>query len=215
MKEHLISGALAGLAVDLALYPLDTIKTRLQSPKGFLHSGGFHRIYHGLSPVLLGSVPSAALFFSTYESVKRRTDSILLACIFGETVACLVRVPVEIFKQNMQVHQDPSLQLSRGTRAFLRTWLRDVTFSAVQFYLWEATKPYCGPWISGAVAGGLAAFVTTPIDYWKTQVIISKQSSTMNLKNCFKGAVPRTINFALGGFLFLGFYDLLLQHLSL
>lgn len=214
MKEQLISGALAGLTVDLALYPLDTIKTRLQSPAGFFRSGGFSRIYSGLSPVLLGSVPSAALFFSTYNWVKKNSNNILLASVAAETVACLVRVPVEVYKQNHQVFHKPQADYKR---AFRSTWLRDVSFSAIQFCLWEASKPYCGPWIGGALAGGLAAFLTTPLDYWKTQIILSSipLNSTTKFKvswrDAFKGAAPRTLNFALGGFLFLGFYDFLLS----
>ena len=34
----LISGALAGICVDLTLFPLDTVKTRCQSEIGFLKS---------------------------------------------------------------------------------------------------------------------------------------------------------------------------------
>jgi len=51
------SGSLAGFAVDIVLYPLDTIKTRLQSSAGFRHSGGFRGIYRGLGSVAVGSVP--------------------------------------------------------------------------------------------------------------------------------------------------------------
>ncbi len=43
----LVSGGLAGTTVDVALYPIDTLKTRLQSPQGFLKSGGFRGIYNG------------------------------------------------------------------------------------------------------------------------------------------------------------------------
>ena len=213
MQEHLISGALAGLAVDLALYPLDTLKTRIQAANGFLASGGFARIYSGLSPVLLGSVPSAALFFSTYEAVRKHTNSILMASVAGETVACLVRVPVEVYKQNRQVHQTLSICRQKGLWALSATWLRDVSFSATQFVLWETAKPYCGPWIGGALAGGLAALITTPVDYWKTQIILSPNlDKKLLLSSSFKGAIPRTLNFSLGGFLFLGLYDFLLQH---
>ena len=35
----LLSGAVAGFTVDVSLYPLDTIKTRLQSKEGFLKAG--------------------------------------------------------------------------------------------------------------------------------------------------------------------------------
>ncbi|CAM9478442.1 unnamed protein product, partial [Hapterophycus canaliculatus] len=48
---------MAGTAVDVALYPLDTIKTRLQSPKGFLKAGGLRGVYNGLSAAAVGSAP--------------------------------------------------------------------------------------------------------------------------------------------------------------
>lgn len=40
-------GALAGISVDVALYPLDTLKTRLQSQQGFQKAGGFKGVYRG------------------------------------------------------------------------------------------------------------------------------------------------------------------------
>jgi solute carrier family 25 (mitochondrial S-adenosylmethionine transporter), member 26 len=44
----LISGGVAGTAVDVSLYPLDTLKTRLQSQQGFWKAGGFSGVYRGL-----------------------------------------------------------------------------------------------------------------------------------------------------------------------
>lgn len=52
------AGGAAGLSVDLVMYPLDTVKTRIQSQLGFVAAGGFRRIYAGISTVLIGSVPS-------------------------------------------------------------------------------------------------------------------------------------------------------------
>ena len=52
------AGGLAGTAVDVALFPLDTIKTRLQSSRGFWASGGFRRIYAGIIPAASASAPS-------------------------------------------------------------------------------------------------------------------------------------------------------------
>lgn len=49
------------MAVDGALFPLDTLKTRLQSPDGFRQSGGFRGIYSGLGPAILGSAPTGEL----------------------------------------------------------------------------------------------------------------------------------------------------------
>ena len=63
----LVAGGLAGTSVDVALFPIDTLKTRLQAPQGFLKAGGFRGIYNGLAAAAAGSAPGAALFFSTYE----------------------------------------------------------------------------------------------------------------------------------------------------
>lgn len=53
-------GAVAGTSVDIALFPLDTIKTRLQSAHGFFKAGGFRGIYSGLSAAAAGSAPGGA-----------------------------------------------------------------------------------------------------------------------------------------------------------
>lgn len=89
-------------------------KVRLQSPAGFWKSGGFHGIYRGLGAVAIGSAPGAALFFSTYETMKpllqpiqqkygfHESVSHMIAASMGEMAACLVRVPTEVIKTKMQ-----------------------------------------------------------------------------------------------------------------
>lgn len=67
----LVCGAAAGLSVDLSLYPIDTIKTRLQSSQGFIKAGGFKNVYRGMSSVAVGSAPGAAIFFTTYYAGKQ------------------------------------------------------------------------------------------------------------------------------------------------
>lgn len=116
----LISGGIAGTTVDVALYPLDTIKTRLQSSQGFLKSGGFKGVYKGLGAAALGSSPGASLFFCTYETLKtslRNQDLIalplpithMISASIAEIVACLIRVPTEVVKQRMQAGQGASI----------------------------------------------------------------------------------------------------------
>lgn len=52
------AGGIAGITVDMTLFPLDTLKTRLQSPCGFFKSGGFHHLYKGVGTAAIGSIPS-------------------------------------------------------------------------------------------------------------------------------------------------------------
>lgn len=42
----------------MGLFPLDTLKTRLQSQAGFWKSGGFSGIYRGIGPAFVGSAPN-------------------------------------------------------------------------------------------------------------------------------------------------------------
>ena len=60
--------------MDLILFPIDTVKTRLQSAKGFRASGGFKGIYSGLPSTLVGTAPTSALFFTTYDTVKSKLN---------------------------------------------------------------------------------------------------------------------------------------------
>mmetsp|Transcript_32681 Transcript_32681/g.47966 ORF Transcript_32681/g.47966 Transcript_32681/m.47966 type:complete len:291 (-) Transcript_32681:680-1552(-) len=123
----LIAGGLAGTSVDVALFPIDTVKTRLQSPQGFFKAGGFQGIYRGLGAAAVGSSPGAALFFSTYETLKPRITefqktygifpnnpslSHMASASLGEVAACLVRVPTEVVKSKMQTNQAGAQTLS-------------------------------------------------------------------------------------------------------
>lgn len=121
-QTALLAGALAGTTVDLSLFPLDTLKTRLQSSQGFFASGGFRGIYRGVGSALVGSAPGAAFFFCSYEATKSALSSRgssssgstspreaaahhMLAASLGEIAACAVRVPTEVIKQRAQAGQ--------------------------------------------------------------------------------------------------------------
>ncbi|KAK6332320.1 S-adenosylmethionine transporter [Orbilia brochopaga] len=98
----------------MTLFPLDTLKTRLQSASGFLAAGGFRHLYRGIGSVFLGSAPGAALFFVSYEGIRHSSFSqrylggdgaavaAMAAGAVGEVAACTVRVPVEVVKQRAQ-----------------------------------------------------------------------------------------------------------------
>lgn len=61
---------MSGLCVDVVLFPLDTIKTRLQSADGFVRSGGLRGIYRGLGSVVVGSAPGGGSFESRVFLLK-------------------------------------------------------------------------------------------------------------------------------------------------
>ncbi|XP_015177001.1 PREDICTED: S-adenosylmethionine mitochondrial carrier protein-like [Polistes dominula] len=203
----IFAGASAGICVDTVLFPIDTIKTRLQSQYGFLQSGGFKGLYRGLYPVLLGSTPTAGLFFVTYETTKvyaqplvsERYRSLIHmgAASLSEMVACLVRVPVEVMKQRKQAYllDKGNFNIKFLYRGYWSTVLRDMPFSLIQFPLWEYFKDVWSLYVQrdvypiegatcGSLAGAISAALTTPLDVAKTRIMLANeivQSSDLKL----------------------------------
>ncbi|XP_036286483.1 S-adenosylmethionine mitochondrial carrier protein isoform X6 [Pipistrellus kuhlii] len=200
----LVAGGVAGVSVDLILFPLDTIKTRLQSPQGFNKAGGFRGIYAGVPSTAIGSFPNAAAFFITYDYVK------------------------------WLLHTDSSSHLTPVKHMLAASAGEVIPFSLVQFPLWESLKALWSwrqdrvveSWqsaVCGAFAGGFAAVVTTPLDVAKTRIMLAKAGSSaaggnvlsalhgvwraQGLPGLFAGVFPRMAAISLGGFIFLGAYD--------
>ncbi|XP_017879302.1 S-adenosylmethionine mitochondrial carrier protein-like [Ceratina calcarata] len=242
----LIAGGVAGTSVDIILYPLDTLKTRLQSKQGFLKSGGFSNFYKGITPVIIGSAPSASLFFVTYEGIKNIMEYRVSekyhsfihmgSASVAEMVACLIRVPVEVVKQRKQAltFDKKDVSLRRLYRGYLSTVLRDMPFSLIQFPVWERLKRVWGSHtereilpvesaVCGAIAGGISAAMTTPLDVVKTRIMLSHRNESVSkmkilyvlkdvykekgLSGLFAGVSPRVIWITLGGFIFFGTYE--------
>jgi len=157
----LVAGGCAGTSVDVALHPLDTLRTRLQSEAGFVKSGGVKGIWKGVSSAALGSAPGSAVFFCTYETIKQATKSLstneehwtqhAFASSCAEVTACLVRVPTAFVTMNMQVGKYASMtQAIRQTygrfglggfyAGFGTTVMKEVPCSFIQFPIYEAFK---------------------------------------------------------------------------
>lgn len=133
MLTLLQAGAFAAFSVDLLVYPLDTLKTRIQShdyeklyrnSNGTLNRSLFRGLYQGVGSIILITIPSSGAFFTTYEALKfglkdwiPPNSSIYLpqpaihavASGTAELVSCAILTPAEVLKQNAQM-------LSAGTR---------------------------------------------------------------------------------------------------
>ncbi|XP_067854970.1 mitochondrial S-adenosylmethionine carrier protein isoform X4 [Heptranchias perlo] len=200
----LVAGGMAGMCVDLTLFPLDTIKTRLQSQQGFYTAGGFRGIYAGVPSAAIGSFPNAALFFVTYECTKS---------VLGPRVS---------------TNKAPFVHMIAASLGEM------IPFALIQFPLWEFLKALWSwkqnhavdSWqsaVCGAFAGAFAAAVTTPLDVAKTRIMLAKTGTTVasgkvlpiltniwktqGIPGLFSGIAPRVTWISLGAFLFLGTYD--------
>lgn len=121
-----VAGGFGGLIGDTSMHSLDTVKTRQQGashvPKyrntmsaylNIFREEGFCRgLYGGYSAAMLGSLPSSAAFFLTYETVKRyaindlgipETPAFLAAGFLGDLFSSVFYVPSEVLKTRLQL----------------------------------------------------------------------------------------------------------------
>jgi len=152
--------------------------------EGFFKAGGFQGTWKGVVPIALGSAPSAAVFFSTYETCKgifARANGgkeewyhHSLSSSIGETLACSVRVPTVMIANNLQVGKfttvrgcAESIYKSGGVPAFWNGFgtmvARDIPFAILQFPIYEWAKNKITDWqgaptspIQGACCGSIA-----------------------------------------------------------
>ena len=118
----------------------------------------------------------------------------------------MVRVPVEVVKQRAQAFNASSSAVFRRTlakegfgglyRGYLSTVVREIPFSFIQFPLWEYLKTEWSTHqkspvnplqstVCGAIAGGVSALLTTPLDLAKTRIMLAEKGKVFSFSSIF------------------------------
>lgn len=86
-SQFMIAGSIAGMVEHMAMFPVDTLKTRMQMMReacgsahslvgrtfaSIIRSEGAVGLYRGIGAMALGAGPAHAVYFSVYESFKER-----------------------------------------------------------------------------------------------------------------------------------------------
>ena len=161
-----IAGAFAAFTVDLIVFPLDTLKTRLQSPayrklytQGPNHAPNralFRGVYQGVGSAIVATLPSSGAFFTTYEGVKSTLSSnnptvggsallpqpLIHAAASGtaELVSCAILTPAEVIKQNAQMVDSSKSKGGFGSA----TWQTMRRFRSNPLALWRGYTALAG-----------------------------------------------------------------------
>lgn len=193
-----LAGGLAGASGTAVLYPMDCAKTLRQSQPAkypsvrqalrdlcvtrtvvsesatgtVVEAANWHiqRAYAGWAPAVCGAIPSSALYFGAYESMKRfitartTTDQALpasrlhrlgihaTAAASGNILSSMVFVPKELVKQQMQFQGEGArfgkvlLQILKrsGVRGlycgYQATLMRNIPSAMLRFVLYEELK---------------------------------------------------------------------------
>ncbi|GAB0098998.1 Mitoferrin [Sergentomyia squamirostris] len=149
---NMTAGAIAGILEHCVMYPLDSVKTRMQSlspvTKGstivstmttMIQKEGLFRPVRGMGAVVAGAGPAHAFYFASYEyckdSLSKVTTHNQLSYIASASVATLIHDaisnPTEVIKQRLQMYNSPynsviqcmkSVYKAEGMTAFYRSY---------------------------------------------------------------------------------------------
>ena len=178
----------------------------------------------------------------------------VLGGICAEICANTIRTPFEIVKQQMQMQLDGTLASTvrsvygiRGLRGFYSGYLtlimREIPFSAIQMPIYERMKAFTKERNNysdassfsffenarnAVTAGGIASFLTTPIDVVKTKMMVSRQKEMETIRfiamkiysidgalGFFKGGAIRVANISFLSVIFFSVYENALKRIDL
>ncbi|GJN07709.1 hypothetical protein PR202_ga25563 [Eleusine coracana subsp. coracana] len=199
--EGAITGGVSGVVVETALYPIDTIKTRLQAAQGG-STIQWKGLYAGLAGNIDGVLPASAVFVGVYEPAKRKVLE-----MFPENLSSIADLVV---KQRMQM-----IQFKTAPDA-----VRFIVAKEGIKGLYAAKRDLKGTEnaIIGAFAGAITGALTTPLDVMKTRLMIQGQGNQYRgFIDCaqtilreegagafLKGIEPRVLWIGIGGSIFFG-----------
>ncbi|XP_077325845.1 mitoferrin-1 isoform X2 [Lithobates pipiens] len=158
---HMTAGAVAGILEHTVMYPVDSVKTRMQSlqpdPKAqykgvmealkrMVRTEGLFTPLRGINVTMLGAGPAHALYFACYEKMKTTVGSMInhagnshLANGVAGSLATVLHDAIMNPAEDLSCqNQDPTSTLLHDQREFLKRSEK----KAVDLSVWRWLKRY-------------------------------------------------------------------------
>ncbi|XP_019162798.1 PREDICTED: mitoferrin-like [Ipomoea nil] len=129
--QFMVAGSIAGSVEHMAMFPVDTLKTRMQavgslaskaaaislrqSLGSIMKVEGLAGLYRGIAAMGLGAGPAHAVYFSVYEVCKKslsggnpkNSTAHALSGVFATVASDAVITPMDVVKQRLQLKSSP------------------------------------------------------------------------------------------------------------
>eukprot|EP00667_Euglena_gracilis_P007764 EG_transcript_7839 len=155
------AGIVAAFCATCIMYPVDTMKTRIQLGKPSIPGGGLPHLYDGIGFAFAKDCPAAAVYITTFEMVRSSLSSVsgdalpavglflllLLSGAIGDFFGSIFALPMELVLKPIQAGQKVSVVQvlqSHGAAGILGCWktvlMRDMPMGALQLAFFESLK---------------------------------------------------------------------------
>ncbi|MBN3271981.1 MFRN2 protein, partial [Polyodon spathula] len=161
-STHMLAGAVAGIMEHCLMYPIDCVKTRMQSLqpepaaryrnvmdalRSIVRTEGIWRPIRGLNVTATGAGPAHALYFACYEKLKKTLGDIIHpganSHVANGAAGCVATLlhdammnPAEVVKQRMQMYNSPYRSVLDCMRA---VWLKEGVAAFYRSYTTQLT----------------------------------------------------------------------------
>ncbi len=196
--DYYLAGTFSGICETSITFPIDTIKTRLQSGKSISSSLSKQGIYRGFTSKLISIPLSRTVFWGAKDHIMRETGNIYLSSFSAGFLQSIIDTPFERYKINQQISASSIKQSyqQKTTFAFQNFWKgltvtssRNIPFAMGYFCLSENLNTGYDTF-DRSIAAFSTAFITQPLDTIKTMV---QSDSKIDILKLMKGAIPRSI----------------------
>ncbi|KAJ8250471.1 hypothetical protein COCON_G00223930 [Conger conger] len=161
-STYMLAGAVAGIMEHCLMFPIDCVKTRMQSLqpepaarysnvmealRRIVRTEGVWRPIRGLNVTAVGAGPAHALYFACYEKLKKTLNNAIYAGgnshVANGTAGCVATLlhdsvmnPAEVVKQRMQMYNSPYHSVLDCIRAI---WRKEGTGAFYRSYTTQLT----------------------------------------------------------------------------
>jgi solute carrier family 25 carnitine/acylcarnitine transporter 20/29 len=172
INEYL-AGGIVGISQVIIGYPLDTIKTNLQSGFKNTNTLTIKQLFSGIKYPMIASVISNIAFFGNYDLIYYYTNSTWISGATTGFIGSFILNPYEIRKVRQQyVNQPLTLRGYSSIYGGINyTIARETVANAFYFSIYHYMHDNFGyhPFISGGIAGLNSWFWSYPLDVIKTR----------------------------------------------
>ena len=192
LSKTAVCAAVSSAITKTVLFPIDTIKARLQYSTTSSLPGLYSKnLFRGLVPKITLYAPYQSVYMTSYTYARNvfvplfpehSSLGFAAAGICAELCGSVIRVPMETLKQRMQTGSISKIgDIGKiGISKFFKfqnfqaqTFVHDIPFGIVHWMVYEKLKreEKLSAGLAGALAGTFTSITTVPLDVIKTRMI--------------------------------------------